>query len=87
VLSVRTLGEEKVEAIELEVPQGSGYIDKPLGQLDLPAGSKVGAIARPGGEVLIPNEDSKIRAGDHVVIFTQEGAIRKLERQTLAVKG
>jgi len=87
VLSVRTLGEEKVEAIELEVPQGSGYIDKPLGQLDLPAGSKVGAIARPDGEVLIPDERSKIRAGDHIVIFTQEGAVRKLERQTLAVKG
>lgn len=87
VLSVRTLGEEKVEAIELEVPHDSGYIDKPLGQLDLPAGSKVGAIARPGGEVLIPNGDTKIHAGDHIVIFTQEGAIRKLERQTLAVKG
>ena len=87
VLSVRTLGEEKVEAIELEVPRDSGYIDKPLGQLDLPAGSKVGAIARPDGEVLIPDEDSKIHAGDHVVIFTQEGSVRKLERQTLAVKG
>lgn len=87
VLSVRTLGEEKVEAIELEVPQDSGYIDKPLGKLDLPAGSKVGAIARPGGEVLIPNSRTKIRAGDHVVIFTQEGTVRKLEKQTLAVKG
>ncbi len=86
VLSVRTLGEEKVEAIELEVPGDSGYIDKPLEQLGLPAGSKLGAIARPDGTVLIPDGDTIIRAGDRVVIFTQEGAVRKLEKQILAVK-
>jgi trk system potassium uptake protein TrkA len=86
VLSVRTLGEEKVEAIELEVPADSGYIDKPLEQLDLPAGSKLGAIARPDGTVLIPDGDTIIRAGDRVVIFTQEGAVRKLEKQILAMK-
>jgi trk system potassium uptake protein TrkA len=86
VLSVRTLGEEKVEAIELEVPGDSGYIDKPLDQLGLPAGSKLGAVARPDGAVLIPDGDTIIHAGDRVVLFTQEGTVRKLEKQILAVK-
>jgi trk system potassium uptake protein TrkA len=86
VLSVRTLGEEKVEAIELEVPENSRYINKPLQKLDLPAGSKLGAIARPDGTVLIPDGDTIIHTGDHVVIFAQEGTVRKLEKQILAVK-
>ena len=80
VISVRTLGEEKVEAIELEVPPGSYYIDQPLGSLDLPVGSLVGAIARPDGTVLIPDNTTSIQARDRIVLFTQEGAIRKLEK-------
>ena len=86
VLSVRTLGEEKVEAIELQVPVDSGYVDKPLEVLGLPSGTKLGAIARPDGKVLIPNGDTTIRAGDRVVMFTQEGMVRKLEKQILATK-
>ncbi|MGB5300393.1 MAG: Trk system potassium transporter TrkA [Thiogranum sp.] len=83
VLSVRTLGEEKVEAIELEVPVDSDYVDLPLGELDLPQGSLVGAIARPDGTVLIPDNMTYVRVGDRIVIFTQEGAVRKLERHIL----
>jgi trk system potassium uptake protein len=86
VLSVRTLGEEKVEAIELEVPVDSGYVDTPLEGIGLPAGTRLGAIVRPDGTVMIPDSDTTIRAGDRVVLFTQEGMVRKLEKQILAVK-
>jgi trk system potassium uptake protein TrkA len=86
VLSVRTLGEEKVEAIELEVPPDSGYVDTPLEGIGLPAGTRLGAIVRPDGTVMIPDSDTMIRAGDRVVLFTQEGMVRKLEKQILAVK-
>jgi trk system potassium uptake protein TrkA len=86
VLSVRTLGEEKVEAIELEVPADSGYVDTPLEGIGLPAGTRLGAIVRPDGTVMIPDSDTTIRAGDRVVLFTQEGMVRKLEKQILAVK-
>jgi trk system potassium uptake protein TrkA len=84
VVSIRTLGEEKVEAIELVVPSGSGYIDKPLGSLAFPEGSLVGAIARPDGTVLIPDAEAIIGAGDHLVLFAQESVIRKLERSILS---
>ena len=87
VLSVRTLGEEKVEAIELEVPADSGYVDTPLERLGLPAGTRLGAIARPDGSVLIPDSTTTIHAGDRVVLFTKEGTVRKLEKQILAAKG
>jgi len=83
VVSVRTLGEEKVEVIELAVPVGSYYIDQPLGSLDLPAGSLVGAIARPDGTVLIPDSTTSIQAHDRIVLFTQEGVGHKLEKSIL----
>lgn len=84
VLSVRTLGEEEAEAIELEVPEASSYAGKPLAEIDLPPGSKVGAIVRPDGEVLIPDGSSVINAGDHVVFFAQEHAVQRLEKEVLA---
>jgi trk system potassium uptake protein TrkA len=83
VLSVRTLGEEKIEAIELDVPADSVYINRPLSELGLPAGSLMGAIARPDGTVLIPDSTTSIRAGDRIVLFTQEGTVSKLEKKFL----
>jgi trk system potassium uptake protein TrkA len=84
VLSVRTLGEEEAEAIELQVPDGSSYADKPLAEIDFPEGVKVVAIVRPDGQVIIPDESSIIQAGDHVVFFAQEQAVPSLESQVLA---
>ena len=86
VLSVRTLGEEKAEAIELKVPADSVYINRPLSELELPAGSRVGAIACPDGAVLIADNTASISAGDRIVIFSKEGTLRKLEKQFLVNK-
>lgn len=83
VLSVRSLGEDTVEAIELAVPESSVYIDRPLGDIDLPAGTRVGAIVRPNGTVFIPDSSTSIGAGDRVVLFTNKGAVRELERKIL----
>jgi trk system potassium uptake protein TrkA len=83
VLSVRTLGEEKAEAIELIVPADSVYINRPLSEIDLPAGSQMGAIVRPDGTVLIADSMTSISAGDRIVIFSQEGSVRTLERKFL----
>jgi trk system potassium uptake protein TrkA len=83
VLSVRTLGEDTVEAIELAVPPDSGYLNLPLGDIHLPSDSRVGAIVRPDGTTLIPDNMTVIGAGDRVVLFTKERAVRKLERNLL----
>ncbi len=86
VLSVRTLGEEKVEAIELIVPADSAYINRPVNELDLPAGSLMGAIVRPDGTVWIADGMTSISAGDRIVIFSQEGSVSKLEKKFLVNK-
>ena len=66
VLSVRTLGEEAAEVIELDVPEGSKYAGKPLGELNLPNGTTVGAVASPGQPAVIPNEQTIVHPGDRV---------------------
>jgi trk system potassium uptake protein TrkA len=84
VLSVRTLGEEQAEAIELEVPAESSYVGKPLAQIDFPIGTQVGAIVRPDGVVVVPNDTFVLHARDRAVLFAQEQAVRRLESTVLA---
>ncbi len=83
VLSVRTLGEEAAEAIELEVPEGSGYEGRSLGDIGLPAGVLVGALARPGEPAVLPDPDTVIQAGDRVIFFALEDAVKALEARIL----
>ena len=61
----------------------SSCINKPIGELDLPVGCLVGAIARQGEGILIPDGSSLIHSGDRVVFFIQEGAVRELEARFL----
>lgn len=86
VLSVRTLGEEKVEAIELIVPADSAYVNRPVVELELPAGSLIGGIVRPDGRALIADGMTSINADDRIVIFSQEGDVSKLEKKFLLDK-
>lgn len=87
VQSVRTLGGEQAEAIELEVPAGSRYIGIPLGEIDIPEGSLIAVIARPDGRVQVAHESDRIEAGDRVVLFAQEAAVRRLETELLDSSG
>ena len=83
VQSVRTLGEEDAEAIELVVPEGCAYAGKRLRQLDLPRGTLVGAMARTDGEAWIPQPEDIVMAGDRIVFFAKEEAVRRLEQHVL----
>ena len=79
VLSVRTLGEEMAEAIELVANEESQYVGRPLSEVGFPRGVIVGAIARPEGEVLVPRGDAVIQPGDRVVFFALETCVPELE--------
>ena len=72
ILSVTTLMEERVEAIETIAMETSDMVDKPLREVKFPAGALIGAIVR-GEEVILPDGYSVISPGDAVVIF----ALRK----------
>jgi trk system potassium uptake protein TrkA len=83
VLSVRTLGEEAAEAIELDVPEGSKYTGRKLSEIVLPAGTLIGAVVPPGMPAQLPESDTVINAGDRVVFFALEDAVHKLEVKIL----
>ncbi len=79
VLSVTTFREEEAEAIEILAEEGSRYVGKRLREMKFPRGAIVGAIAKPGGEVLVPRGDKTIEAGDRVIFFTLESVVPELE--------
>lgn len=83
VVSVRTLGEEGAEAIELVVPQDSVYAGKRVKDLRLPPDIKLGAIARPGGQLFLAQHDTLISEDDRVIFFAREGAVEELEKEIL----
>lgn len=79
VISATPLRDEKAEAFEFIALETSEITDRPFKEIPFPSGTIVGAICR-GEEVIIPDGDSVIRPGDHVVIFTPRSAIGELEK-------
>lgn len=67
------------EVIEAEALETSPLVGKPLRELDLPDGMRIGAIVR-GDEILIPNGDTQILAHDRVVIFATAENVRDVEQ-------
>jgi trk system potassium uptake protein TrkA len=79
VLSVTTFREEEAEAIELLATEGMKYVGRPLRHVRFPRGAIVGAIVRPGGEVIVPRGDAMIEPRDRVIFFTLESVVPELE--------
>jgi trk system potassium uptake protein TrkA len=87
VLSVTTFREEEAEAIELVAGAGTRYVGRRLRDIRFPEGAIVGAIARPGGDVVVPRGDESIRVGDRVIFFALERTVPRLEQAFVAGGG
>jgi trk system potassium uptake protein TrkA len=79
VVSLATFGDDEAEAMEVVALEGSKLIDTPLNQLKLPRGVIVGAIMSQE-QMVIPNGDTVINAGDRIVFFVQTAVRSKLEK-------
>jgi trk/ktr system potassium uptake protein len=79
VLSVSTLREDLVEAIEFIAMETSEIVGKPLRKLSMPKGALVGSIVR-DEEVIIPHGDTIIQAGDRVILFARPDVIPRMEK-------
>jgi len=77
--SVTPVPGSRAEIIEFEVPAGCQALNAPLKELKFPTNALVGAIVR-DGLMRIPNGDSRISAGDTVVVFTLPEAIPRIEK-------
>jgi trk system potassium uptake protein TrkA len=79
ILSVSTLREELVEAIEFMALDTSAIVGKPLRKLSVPKGALVGSIVR-DDEVIIPDGETIIQVGDRVIVFARPESISKMEK-------
>ena len=77
--SVHAIREGFGELIEAEALETSSLVNKPLRDVNLPAGVLLGAIVR-GDEIIIPRGNTVIQVKDRVVLFAAAGAIRKVEK-------
>ena len=79
IRSVYAVQKGEAEVIEAEAMDTSPLVGKPLRELDLPDGVRIGAIYRDKA-VLMPSGDMKIRAKDRVVMFATLDAVRHVEQ-------
>lgn len=84
VLSVTTFREEEAEAIELVATEGSKFVGRKLRDVHLPHDVIVGAISKPGDEVIVPRGEATIEPGDRVVFFCLESRVPELESAFIA---
>ena len=74
--SIAVIAEGRAEVLELTAHFREGRKVKSLG---LPRGTVVGAIVR-GDEVVVPDGDSAVRRGDHVILFTLPDNVAAVEQ-------
>lgn len=79
IRAVHSLSEEVGEIIEAEVLETSELAGRTIAEAGLPAGVIIGALVRDKTFVL-PRGQTKIRAGDLIVLFSRPSSVKKVER-------
>jgi len=74
-----SLFEGQAEIIEAEVLDGSEVAGKTIGDLRLHGDVKFGMIVR-DGETILPQANTLLVSGDHVVILAMSDAVKKIEQ-------
>jgi Trk K+ transport system NAD-binding subunit len=76
---VVTFSDSDAEAIELEVGPKSPAIGETLADLRLPHSLIIGGVQR-GSEAFVPRGNTKIQAGDHLIMIALPEAIATAEK-------
>ena len=81
VMSVFKLIED-AEVMEIGVEPDSSIVDKQISKIKFPKEAIIGAILRKG-EMLVPNDEITLEAGDSVILVALPGAIEKIEKSQI----
>ncbi|RQD76172.1 Trk system potassium transporter TrkA [Desulfonatronospira sp. MSAO_Bac3] len=68
VVSLSLLKEEAAEVMEVILPESACVVGQRIAEADFPRGLLIGTIVR-GDEVIVPDGDTVLKAGDHLIIF------------------
>jgi trk system potassium uptake protein TrkA len=82
VLSVTTLMEERLEALETVAMETSDIVNRPIKKIKFPQEAIIGAVVR-DEEVIIPDGDTIINPGDKVIIFALRKAVAQVEKSLM----
>ncbi len=66
------------EIIEFEIHKSNHLINKPISKLPLPESARIVGIVRDEKGIL-PDQNFVLQLGDHVIVFSLRGAIKKVE--------
>jgi trk system potassium uptake protein TrkA len=86
VVSLSILQNEKAEISEIVLPETAKVAGKTLEEANLPRGMLIGSIVR-DGQVIIPNGNTVLTPGDHMVVFAVPRAGAKLDRYLASNSG
>jgi trk system potassium uptake protein TrkA len=76
ILSMAIMDRNQAEVMEVQVDESSRVVGKLVKDLDLPGGAILGSIQRDHA-VVIPRGDTRIQAGDHIVVFALPQAVEE----------
>lgn len=79
IRGVHSLLDGAGEVIEADALETSPLIGKPLKELDLFDGMRIGAIIR-GGKIVLPRGDTVIHARDRIVLFALADKVKRVEQ-------
>ena len=79
IRAVHSVQKGAAEIIEAEAMETSPLVGKPLRDLDLPDGVRIGAVYR-DKTVIRPDGDTRIKAKDRVVMFATLDAVKHVEQ-------
>ena len=76
-----------LQLVEIELPPDAGAVGRTLGELELPKGALVVAVLRERGErALVPRGDTKLQAGDVLLVLGEREATLEKVKEALALK-
>lgn len=82
VKSSHMLGDHDGEIMDLRIPDephNAAILDRPLREVDFPKGAILGAVLR-GDEVIVATGDTRLQAGDEVLVVALRDAIAEVEK-------
>ncbi|WP_417683810.1 Trk system potassium transporter TrkA [Roseibium sp.] len=79
IRGVHSLQNGAAEVVEAEALETSPLVGRPLRDIDLPSGIRIGAVFR-DGKVITPNGGLQIEAQDRIVIFAVADRVRQVEQ-------
>lgn len=79
IRSVYSIQNGEAEVLEAEALETSPLVGRPLRDLDLPEGIRIGAIYR-DKQVLMPNGSLVIQANDRVILYAAAERVRQVEQ-------